>query len=132
MSCRRAPLIAIKAKARLDWLARVISAAPSLAFIPSISNPVLLCDSPAFALPEKNHPGSKEPTGDEGAQENEDRPPNYHSGCPIGDGTAHRGVNYENKEKVQRANQTKPPDTPKSAPSLKRNPFNQARHTVIR
>src|SRR5262245_33076604 len=33
MSWRRAPLIAIKAKARLDLLARVISAAPSLVFI---------------------------------------------------------------------------------------------------
>src|SRR5438477_11095363 len=100
MSCRRAPLIAIKAKARLDWLARVISAAPSLAFIPSISNPVLLCDSPAFALPEKNHPGSEVPAGDEGAQENEDRLPNYHCGCATSDGTAHRGVKYKHQKKV--------------------------------
>src|SRR6266566_4627704 len=61
MSRRRAPLIAIKAKARLDLLARVISVAASLVFILSITNPILLRDPPAFALAEENNPGSKQP-----------------------------------------------------------------------
>ena len=64
MSRRRAPLMAMKAKARLDLLARVISVAASLVFILSITNPILLRDPPAFALAEENNPGSKEPAGD--------------------------------------------------------------------
>src|SRR5437899_9147468 len=101
MSRRRAPLIATKAKARLDLLARVISAAASLVFIPSITNPVLLCDSPAFALPEENNPGREEPAGDQSTQKNENRFPKDHGCDPIGDGAAHHGVDHQDQEKVK-------------------------------
>src|SRR5438445_11573343 len=101
MSRRRAPLMAMKAKARLDLLARVISVAASLVFIPSITNPVLLRDSPAFALAEENNPGSKEPARDQSAQKDENRFPNDHGCDPIGDGATHRGVDHQDQEKVK-------------------------------
>src|SRR5205807_9769293 len=101
MSRRRAPLIATKAKARLDLLARVISAAASLVFIPSITNPVLLRDSSAFALAEENNPGSEEPAGDQSTQENKNRFPKDHGCDPIGDGVAHHGVDNQDQKKVK-------------------------------
>src|SRR5438046_2262827 len=101
MSRRRAPLIATKAKARLDLLARVISAAASLVLIPSITNPVLLRDAPAFALAEENNPGSKEPAGDQSAQKDENRFPNDHGCGPIGDSATHHGVDHQDQKKVK-------------------------------
>src|ERR1700704_3906508 len=102
MSRRRAPLIAMKAKARLDLLARVISLAASLVFTLSITNPILLRDPSAFALAEENNPGRKEPAGNQGPQKNENRFPNNHGCGPIGDGTANHGVDHQNHEKVKR------------------------------
>src|SRR6267378_4340612 len=101
MSRRRAPLMAMKAKARLDLLARVISLAASLVFIPSITNPILPRDPPAFALAEENNPGSKEPAGNQSPQKNENRFPNNHGCGPIGDGTANHRVDHQDQEKVK-------------------------------
>src|SRR5437016_561280 len=115
MSRRRAPLIAIKAKARLDLLARVISMAASLVFIPLITNPVFLCDSTAFALAEENNPGSEEPAGDQGTQKNENRFPHHHGYSPVGDGAAHHGIDHQNREKVESTDQTKPRQAPEIA-----------------
>src|SRR5207245_10636342 len=99
MSRRRAPLIAMKAKARLDLLARVISVAASLVFIPSITNPVFLRDPPTLALAEENNPGSEEPAGNQSPQKNENRFPNNHGCGPIGDGTANHGVDHHDQKK---------------------------------
>src|SRR5205807_8795573 len=101
MSRRRAPLIAMKAKARLDLLARVISVAASLVFIPSITNPILLLDPPAFALAEENNQGSKQPAGHQSPQENENRFPNKHDYGQIGDGIANNGFDHQEKEKAK-------------------------------
>src|SRR5207244_10240561 len=101
MSRRRAPLIAIKAKARLDLLARVISVAASLVFIPSITNPVFLRDPPALALAEENNPGSEEPAGNQRSQKNENRFPDDHGCGSIGNGAAHHSVQDQDREKVE-------------------------------
>src|SRR5207244_13582658 len=101
MSRRRAPLMAINAKSRLDLLARVISVAASLVFILSITNPVFLRDPPTFALAEENNPGSEEPAGDQGTQKNENRFPDHHGHSPVGDSTAHHGVDHQDREKVK-------------------------------
>src|SRR6266478_318966 len=116
MSRRRAPLIAMKAKARLDLLARVISVAASLVFILSITNPILLLDPPAFALAEENNPGSKQPAGDQSPQKNENRFPNNHGCGPIGDGTPNHGVDHQDQEKIKPTDQTKPGEAPEIAP----------------
>src|SRR4029077_1879417 len=116
MSRRRAPLMAMKAKARLDLLARVISVATSLVFILSITNPILLRDSPAFALSEENNPGSKQPAGNQSQQKNENRFPNNHGRGPIGNGTANHGVDHQDQEKVKPADQKKPGEAPKITP----------------
>src|SRR5437773_10275675 len=98
MSRRRAPLIAIKAKARLDLLARVISVPASLVFIPSITNPVFLRDPPAVALAEEDNPGSEEPAGDQGTQKDETRLPDHHGYGPARDGAAPHGADPQYPE----------------------------------
>src|SRR5438132_13429238 len=100
MSRRRAPLIAIKAKARLDLLARVISAADSLVFMPLITNPVLLLDPPAFTLAEENNPGSEEPAGHQSTQKDETRFPNDHRRRSIGDAAPHHAFGHQNQAQL--------------------------------
>src|SRR5438067_13881260 len=116
MSRRRAPLIAIKAKARLDLLARVISVAASLVFISSITNPAFLRDPPAFALAEENNPGSEEPAGDQGTQKDENRFPEHHRYGPVRDGAAHHGVDHQDQEKVKPRDKTNTDNAPEIAP----------------
>src|SRR5207237_10140604 len=114
MSRRRAPLIAIKAKARLDLLARVISVAASLVFIPSITNPIFLRDPPALALAEENNPGSEEPAGNQRSQKNENQFPDDHGCGSIGDGGAHPGHHDHDREKVKFTDYRKPGKPPAS------------------
>src|SRR6267143_6504677 len=116
MSRRRFPLSEIKASARLDLLARVISAAASRVFIVSITNPVFLRDPPRLALAEKHHPGGQQPAGNERAQKNEEAFPRHHGHGPVGNCAADHRVQNKNKEKMQRADEKEPGDPIEIAP----------------
>src|SRR5215469_15041874 len=113
MSRRRAPLIAIKAKERLDLLARVISAAPSPVFMPLVTNPILLRDSAGFTLSKEHYPRGQQPAGHQRTQENKDRFPNDHDNGAIGNGTAYDCVEDENQREIKRADEAKPGQTTK-------------------
>src|SRR6266404_3341361 len=98
----------IKASARLDLLARVISTAASRVFIVSITNPIFLGNPSRLALPEKHDPGSKQPASNEGAHKNEKAFPGNHGHSPVGNRAADHRVQNKNEEKMQRADEKKP------------------------
>src|SRR5437868_13976832 len=100
----------IKASARLDLLARVISAAPSRVFIVSITNPIFLGDPARLALAEKHDPGGKQPARNERADKDEKASPGNHGHRPVGNRLANHRVQDKAEEKMQRADEKKPRD----------------------
>src|SRR5437764_451064 len=116
ISRRRFPLMQIKASARLDLLARVISTAASRVLIISIPNPVFLGDPAGLALPEKHDPGGEQPTSNEGAHKNEEAFPGNHGHSPVGNRAPDHRIQNKNQEKMERADEKKPGDPIEVAP----------------
>src|SRR5438309_3844023 len=106
----------IKASARLDLLARVISVATSRLFIVSITNPILLGDPPGLALAKEHDPGGKQPASNERAHKNEEAFPHDHGHGPVGDRTADHRIQYKNEKKMQRTDEKEPGDPIEIAP----------------
>src|SRR5438874_10370430 len=106
----------IKASARLDLFARVVSVAASRVFIISITNPIFLADPSGLALAEKHDPGGQQPAGNERAQKNEEAFPRDHGHGPVGNRTTDHRVQEKNEEKMQRADEKEPGDPIEIAP----------------